>query len=561
MSAGPCYPIYRQGRGSDPKKQKREVLEAYVADLLAPEPDGAPSPPPQGAATAASEFPRDFAQRYLKWAQAIRQDSAKGRGVLPPLEPSEPATTVTTTSPAAQQHEQRKQQQQQKDTPREAQVEPQQVSVWSLVRRTRAHDKYEALYGNLPSYMPGWVRVKRSHLSPGVRPQLLAVDCEMCATEEDDSALLGVCVVDEFGEVVYRQLVRPTGRIKDLRTALTDAQKAVRKLLQPDRGGANGSLEAGRGGGGGGERPVVLVGHSLHHDLTALKLDHQPVIDTSLIFPLMGLPNATPGLKDLARGLLGLEMRKGRGGAHDSREDAAVTMRLVMRELQMAVPSGPLEPPQTRVSPADLAKLLVHGLREGRGQVELEEELRGVLAAAGAPGFDRLEQNPDHATQLLLVFKTPAVANEAFKKLPGKQDKDSLGRFFKQVSLSSGKICKIRKMACHGGMAFGVTSRSGGGAKTQAVVSASAAAQPASKRAAKRARSAQKCGSSGDGGGENAGAAGGALPGGCENPSGSSRLVSPLPPATFGMSAGALLTPASRCTRNGRQSSAQEMGR
>lgn len=30
--------------------------------------------------------------------------------------------------------------------------------------------------------------------------------------------------------------------------------------------------------------PTVLVGHALHHDLIALKLDHQPVIDTSLIF-------------------------------------------------------------------------------------------------------------------------------------------------------------------------------------------------------------------------------------------------------------------------------------
>lgn len=42
-----------------------------------------------------------------------------------------------------------------------------------------------------------------------------------------------------------------------------DAQRAVRKALA--------------GG-------VVLVGHALHHDLKALKIEHQPVIDTSLIF-------------------------------------------------------------------------------------------------------------------------------------------------------------------------------------------------------------------------------------------------------------------------------------
>ncbi len=56
----------------------------------------------------------------------------------------------------------------------------------------------------------------------GPRPRLLALDCEMCAVEGDDSALLGVCVVDEFGEVVYRELVQPgPGAIKDLRTPLT----------------------------------------------------------------------------------------------------------------------------------------------------------------------------------------------------------------------------------------------------------------------------------------------------------------------------------------------------
>ena len=30
-------------------------------------------------------------------------------------------------------------------------------------------------------------------------------------------------------------------------------------------------------------RQVVLVGHALHHDLRALRLDYQPVIDTSLL--------------------------------------------------------------------------------------------------------------------------------------------------------------------------------------------------------------------------------------------------------------------------------------
>ena len=31
-------------------------------------------------------------------------------------------------------------------------------------------------------------------------------------------------------------------------------------------------------------RQVAIVGHALHHDLKALRLDYRPVIDTSLLF-------------------------------------------------------------------------------------------------------------------------------------------------------------------------------------------------------------------------------------------------------------------------------------
>lgn len=42
---------------------------------------------------------------------------------------------------------------------------------------------------------------------------------------------------------------------------------------------------------------TILVGHALHHDLAALHLDHQPVIDTALLFSYASMPNVTPSLK------------------------------------------------------------------------------------------------------------------------------------------------------------------------------------------------------------------------------------------------------------------------
>ena len=40
------------------------------------------------------------------------------------------------------------------------------------------------------------------------------------------------------------------------------------------------------------EPGVILAGHALHHDLWALRLDFQPVIDTSLLFSYRHVPLA-----------------------------------------------------------------------------------------------------------------------------------------------------------------------------------------------------------------------------------------------------------------------------
>ena len=51
-------------------------------------------------------------------------------------------------------------------------------------------------------------------------------------------------------------------------------------------------------------RGAVLVGHSLNHDLMALRLDHRLVIDTAFLFRYQGLDQCTPSLADLAERLL-----------------------------------------------------------------------------------------------------------------------------------------------------------------------------------------------------------------------------------------------------------------
>ncbi|KAF3687930.1 RNA exonuclease 5 [Channa argus] len=157
---------------------------------------------------------------------------------------------------------------------------------------------------------------------------LYGLDCEMCLTERGNE-LARVSLVDSDGNCVLDELVKPQNRIinyltmfsgitaamlRPITTTLRDVQAKLRALLPWD---------------------AVLVGHSLNNDLIALKLIHQHVIDTSLLYTRGSGQRFK--LKVLAETVLKRQIQTAEKKGHNPIEDAVAALELA----QYFIKTGP----------------------------------------------------------------------------------------------------------------------------------------------------------------------------------------------------------------------------
>eukprot|EP00850_Spirogloea_muscicola_P009549 SM000054S18035 [mRNA] locus=s54:52121:57313:+ [translate_table: standard] len=421
----------------DPARRPWRVLAAFVETLVA-EADVKASSKFTTAANAASPNsaiqPTDLWQRVALWRQLVERirkwDRAQRR--IAELEVLEPWPIT----PAQE-----------------------------LVLRTRRHPAYEANFNFQPAALgltakwdaagvQEWVHTKRGSPAADAPDHLLSIDCEMAVIEGQARELVRVAVIDQAGEVLLSELVKPSKPVIDYKTAITgvtaadfksitftqqDAQSAVKRLLTPG---------------------TILIGHGLHHDLRALRIDHRRVIDTALLFCYEGLANAVPALGDLCRAVLEEPFREG-SVSHDSVEDATVPMKLVLHELKHG-PTATLKAPSHHVDKAELAKLYIHRVPHG---------------------------------------VSPHILATIFPKDTSCHIQDALGRAQKVVSLTAEAGTKeeavevvVRKMGCHNGLAFGVDGRKGaafglsqGSRQTAVAAAASKPAAPAGGHGSKSA--------------------------------------------------------------------------
>lgn len=78
-------------------------------------------------------------------------------------------------------------------------------------------------------------------------------------------------------------------------------------------------------------KETILVGHSVENDLLALKISHNLVIDTAVLYKHHGRTHKT-ALRVLAKKFLSKEIQQS-GNGHDSIEDARTAMELALLKI------------------------------------------------------------------------------------------------------------------------------------------------------------------------------------------------------------------------------------
>ncbi|CAB1098762.1 unnamed protein product [Ectocarpus sp. CCAP 1310/34] len=282
-------------------------------------------PPAEVAGGAASESPSSRRKRKRGRSETpAATAAAAGAGIFDglPISPfvataaaadkeEEPAAVAAVIAPASVPHPK--------------------ADVWQmLVERTRAHPKFAKNYRFETDAT--WVTASPCGDScPGL-PQVIALDCEMCMSEDplskerNGKELLRLSIVrGEDGEKLMDTLVRPGNPVVDWRTDIhgvapehlegvmfthRHAQVAISRICCSH---------------------TVIIGHALNNDLTALKMKHDRVVDTSFLFEGSDEKFSTPSLKDVVKVALGRHIQD---GSHDSVTDAKSTLEVARYALE-----------------------------------------------------------------------------------------------------------------------------------------------------------------------------------------------------------------------------------
>lgn len=138
-------------------------------------------------------------------------------------------------------------------------------------------------------------------------PAVIAIDCEMCETADpvtgakDTNSLVRFSVINGFKptEVLLDTLVAPNMPITEIRSHIHGITEEQLKTTNFTLRQAQAFLYQNC------SEDTIIVGHSVHNDLKALRFNHMNVIDTAYLYALENEPNAAASVRDISEQVLG----------------------------------------------------------------------------------------------------------------------------------------------------------------------------------------------------------------------------------------------------------------
>ena len=287
-----------------------------------------------------------------------------------------------------------------------------------------------------------WIKAKPFGEWCKDNPQTVAIDCEMCETEDpvskrrNASALCRVSIVDAAtDEVLLNTLVKPEWPVVDYRTFINGISESDLANVQFTVRHCQAFMMALC------SEETVIMGHAVHHDLKSMRMEHCCVADSSYLFRAADNENATVSLKDLSLGVLHKEMPK----IHDSVNDARAALRCLEHYLEKDGNVKPIarKPKESRSSAA--TQLFIHRIPRQVAAKHLSEMFLSNTKVT-PDKVDDINFSGGNMGKTLVTFQSTAHANLAFSTLNGDADEDASGRLQKKVFLRGGQYIRIRKM-------------------------------------------------------------------------------------------------------------------
>ena len=284
-----------------------------------------------------------------------------------------------------------------------------------------------------------WFQAKPFGAWCATNPHAVAIDCEMCLTEDpitkvqNHKALCRLSVVNASNpdEVLIDTLVKPLWPVKDYRSRINGIKREDLEPVEFTIAHAQAFMKALC------SRETVIIGHALQNDLSALRMEHHCNADSAMLFSVKDEENATCSLKDLAMGVLTREMPN----VHDSVNDARVAY-LCLEEGWLKT-NGKPEPIVRTQKKRGGVDLFVHRIPKGCFPEHLENMFlkhTNIKPSEISP----IEFNSDTG-KTMAVFTTADHANLAFASISGEAKPDKTGRLQKRVYLKTGGYVCIRK--------------------------------------------------------------------------------------------------------------------